>query len=105
MSEFEPNPGILTKLLQENQRLLAENNRLLIQMRRRAQFAFIGGVLRLAIWIGILAFVYIQYVVPQLVTLQSLYESLQGLREQSSAVETWLQTVPEALRQSGGSGS
>jgi hypothetical protein len=92
----EPNPGILTKLLQENQRLLEENNRLLIQMRRRAQFAFIGGILRIAIWVGIFAFIYMQYVLPQLETLQSFYESLQGLREQSSAVEAWLQSVSDS---------
>ncbi len=94
-----PDDVLLIKLLQENQRLLKENNRLLVGMRRRARLAFLGSVLRLIIWLGILAFVYVNYISPQLESLQALFTSLQEVHDQTSATEEWLRSIPGSLRQ------
>lgn len=72
-------------LLDKTFRLARENNRILKTMRRNA---FVGGIIRLIIWVlllGIPLLLYIQYIHPVLSNMVETLDQVQGAGNEFSA--------------------
>jgi hypothetical protein len=86
---------LIKKLLEENHRLLEDNNKLLHKMRRAAQWGMVFRLIWLVVIFGAPFYFYMNYILPNMGTIQKNIGILDQLNVGNSQMQEWYKHLAE----------